>query len=115
MLTLIQLYWRFVPAERRRVCLFKESCSNHIFRVTSDYGLKAGLIALIERFKNCRGGYVIISSAFGESLDMRLANGTIIPQAKISPIILAPYVDILHLEEMKYNQIPDSSKTGEIT
>lgn len=39
--------------------MFKESCSNYVYRVTSEEGLKKGLIALKYRYRNCRPNYYL--------------------------------------------------------
>lgn len=55
----IRLYWIF-PYKPRRCCIFKETCSAHVYRITKDYGVKKGLNALYRRFKQCRGGYSFV-------------------------------------------------------
>ncbi|MCT8340604.1 membrane protein insertion efficiency factor YidD [Flavobacteriaceae bacterium TK19130] len=55
----IQIYWKLIPASRRKHCLFKESCSNAVFRVTLNKGLKKGLRMFRYRYENCRPGYTI--------------------------------------------------------
>jgi len=50
----IRAYRRWVPVERRRPCLFPESCSEHVLRVTTEAGLMAGLRALLIRVRQCR-------------------------------------------------------------
>lgn len=61
LLVVIQLYWRIIPAKDRRICLFKESCSVHVYRITISNGLIAGIKALLVRHKQCRPQYVHIS------------------------------------------------------
>ncbi len=56
----IKIYQRFYPVKLRGVCLFKESCSNHVLKVTNDNGLLKGIKSLIYRYKNCRPNYKII-------------------------------------------------------
>lgn len=59
-LTIIRLYQAFAPESIRSKCLYKESCSNYVFRITKDIGFKAGINAFIHRIKNCKPGYYII-------------------------------------------------------
>ena len=85
----IRLYWRVWPESRRRCCLFRESCSRHVFRVTAECGFCAGLRALLRRFRACRGGYSITTVVTG--MQIHLADGTTITQEEASPTFLAPY------------------------
>jgi hypothetical protein len=59
MLFIIKLYWKLFPKEKRRVCLFKESCSNYVFRKTEEEGYLSGLRACLFRFKNCNNTYKV--------------------------------------------------------
>ena len=56
----IKIYWFAIPKKLRRSCLFSESCSNHVFRITKDQGFSKGIKALKERYQNCRQGYQYI-------------------------------------------------------
>lgn len=59
---MIKLYWIAVPEQNRRNCLFRESCSKHVYRTTQKEGLTKGLKSLKFRYKNCRSGYTLIST-----------------------------------------------------
>ncbi len=85
----IRFYWHAWPHARRRCCVFRESCSRYVHRVTTERGLWAGLQALLQRFRGCRGGYTITATAVG--LGLRLADGTTITHEEASPTVLAPY------------------------
>lgn len=56
LLLLIRLYW-LTPKAWRRHCIFKCSCSQHIFQVTKQVGFVAGIKAFQTRLKQCRPGY----------------------------------------------------------
>lgn len=60
LLMLIKIYWVIIPKSSRRRCLFQESCSNHIYRITKNEGFISGLKALKFRIKNCNSNYNII-------------------------------------------------------
>lgn len=60
LLLIIRLYQTFIPKIFRGKCLFKESCSNYVYRITKEEGLKRGLKALKYRFLNCRPNYYLI-------------------------------------------------------
>lgn len=55
----IRLYWKLWPERFRRSCLFRESCSKYVYRVTAHTGASAGFAALLERARRCRGGYSV--------------------------------------------------------
>jgi putative component of membrane protein insertase Oxa1/YidC/SpoIIIJ protein YidD len=100
----IHLYWSIRPEHRRRCCLFSESCSRHVFNVTTHSGLLAGLKALAWRFRVCRAGYRVVSSETGMSVI--LIDGTILSKDEISSSTLAPFLhEAHHIEErlMSYN------------
>lgn len=54
---LIRLYWFAIPPHSRRNCLFRESCSRHVYRILAEKGFKAGVSALYTRYRKCRPGY----------------------------------------------------------
>lgn len=58
LLFLIRCYW-LIPARCRRKCIFKESCSHFIYNTAQKQGLRKGLLALQQRFRQCRQGYAI--------------------------------------------------------
>ena len=55
----IKFYQTFIPKKFRGECLFKESCSNFVYRVTKEEGLKCGINAFMYRYRNCRPDYHI--------------------------------------------------------
>jgi len=88
----IYVYWHaWPPFLKKRSCLFKESCSHFVFRVTADNGFVAGFKALMWRYRNCRPGYRIVSNAEGK-FGMRLATGNMVPESEIADAILKPYL-----------------------
>ena len=60
LLTIIKVYWKLIPAKKRRRCLFSESCSNYVYRKTTEKGFSQGFKALKLRFHDCRSGYQYI-------------------------------------------------------
>ena len=82
------MYWKFIPESKRRTCLFKESCSNYVYRHTNEHGLLKGIFAFRNRVKKCRGGYEIYTGQNG--FEMRLADGSVILEEEISYNIMAP-------------------------
>jgi uncharacterized protein len=83
---MIRLYWKLIPEDRRGHCLFCETCSRHVYRITSEKGLIAGIKAFILRFKQCRPGYMLF---FKDCMfELHVKNGDIIEENKISKNLL---------------------------
>lgn len=62
-----------MPKKNRRVCIFKESCSKYVFRITNRWGFKKGILALKKRRRICRNGYYFINDQ-----KVRLIDNTIV-------------------------------------
>jgi uncharacterized protein len=60
LLWLIRLYWKRPNHLKKGKCHFKESCSHYVYRTTQEQGFKAGVIALKERYHQCRPFVAII-------------------------------------------------------
>jgi putative component of membrane protein insertase Oxa1/YidC/SpoIIIJ protein YidD len=58
----IEFYWKLIPDHKRKKCIFKETCSHHVYRICKEHGFKKGIKALKERYKQCRPEYVIYKS-----------------------------------------------------
>ncbi len=89
----VSFYRRFVPEHLRRPCLFKETCSQHVLRVTREKGSGAGLKVLWLRFRRCRSGYHIGVAKDGAGLEVHLADGSTIPESEASPILISPHYE----------------------
>ena len=68
LLNIIEAYWFLIPPGKRRKCLFKKRCSQHVFDVTKKEGLLKGIRSLNYRLKHCRPGYYIINGKNGKLL-----------------------------------------------
>ena len=91
LLLLIQLYWRLCPAARRRHCLFRLSCSRHVYQATRRRGLRAGLVALHLRVRQCRpGAYSFRHPVTGVWL-LQLPDGTQASTSEAALSLRAPH------------------------
>ena len=61
LITIITLYWKFVPESRRRKCLFKRSCSKYVYDILKKEGFSQGIRALLFRIRNCNPKYFILT------------------------------------------------------
>ncbi len=78
----IKCYWLLVPKVKRKHCLFSESCSNYVYRITHTHGIILGLKALKDRFFSCRTGYSLIE--IKEELHLITANKKVFKQEEIA-------------------------------
>lgn len=85
-LLLIKAYWNFLPENKRRVCLYKESCSKFVYRVTEQQGLIKGLLSFRDRMKNCDQKYQIIKRE--NTIQVLTVKGVIIEEKDINPFII---------------------------
>lgn len=65
LLLAIRIYW-LMPGRFRRTCLFKETCSHHVFRITKEQGFHNGIQALRKRYTQCCPTYSILRIEGGE-------------------------------------------------
>ncbi len=86
LLFLIKLYQEFYPKKYRGKCLYKESCSNFVYRITNDKGLFAGIKALHFRFKNCKPNYFI--TTIDNKKVIITANNNVINHINCNPKII---------------------------
>ena len=85
LLLLIRLYWWLWPAARRRHCLFRLSCSRHVYQATRRHGLRAGLVALRLRFRQCRPGAYSFRHPITGAWLLQLPDGTQACAAEAAP------------------------------
>jgi len=53
----IKHYWNSTPEKDRKVCLFKTSCSNHVYQNFDKKGFFSGIISYKNRLKSCNKDY----------------------------------------------------------
>ncbi|HQX02516.1 MAG TPA: membrane protein insertion efficiency factor YidD [Flavobacterium sp.] len=88
-LVFIQLYWKIMPESKRNVCLFSESCSNHIYRITNENGFVKGITALRKRIIKCRPKYELYK--VDDTFILKLQDGSVINENEISQFLLPPH------------------------
>lgn len=84
---LIECYWRLVPAETRRSCIFGETCSRYVYRQASERGLAVAIRALLRRLRTCRPGYEIVEVE--DAVRVRAADGTVLTPEALNPMLKA--------------------------
>lgn len=87
----IQYYRRVIPPERRRRCLFRESCSQHVERIAREQGGLAALKAFLARARRCRPGYGFEWEAHTGTWFLVCADGSKIPPAHAATHLAAEY------------------------
>ncbi len=84
LLFFIRLYWKLIPESKRRKCIFRQTCSNYVYKETKNRGLIRGIKALAFRYNNCRPEFdVFIDHKTGRKL-MRLKTGIILEESQIA-------------------------------
>lgn len=83
----IKIYWKAIPPNRRRDCIFHQSCSRHVYAILKQKGAYAGLKAFKLRFRQCRPGYHILLLP-DQNYIMITADGSNISQEQICPRLL---------------------------
>lgn len=89
LLALVRIYWSLWPNRWKRQCLFRESCSRAVYRVTSTKGFRAGMSMLVRRIETCRSNFEV--RAIDGTLRVCLCTGEIVPESEVNPAILQPY------------------------
>jgi uncharacterized protein len=81
-LLIIRLYW-LIPKKKRKHCIFKETCSQYIYRITKHYGLQKSILAYKKRKLQCKAGYYYLTNS-----TIRLADGCIVSSSILREDIL---------------------------
>lgn len=81
----IRLYWRLWPARWARRCIFRESCSRHVYRIAQQEGGRAAFAALLRRHRQCRPGYGRLQ--VGKDRILRLADGSCVGEQDIAETV----------------------------
>lgn len=82
------MYWNCITPSKRKKCIFKKSCSNHVFEVTQKEGFVNGLKAFRFRYKNCRGNFQIFKNPINDRIQMILPSQIIIEREEIAERLL---------------------------
>jgi uncharacterized protein len=75
LLLAIRFYW-LIPSKYRKRCVFKVSCSCHVYDTCKADGFRKALTELRYRIKTCRPGYILYD--FEERQWVILQNGDVI-------------------------------------
>ncbi|WP_338793703.1 membrane protein insertion efficiency factor YidD [Bernardetia sp. MNP-M8] len=86
----IKFYQKHFSKKLARNCLFKESCSNYVYRKLEEEGTKKGLKAFYYRFQTCRVGYTFSFNTANNNFDIILENGDVLLNSEISESIELP-------------------------
>ena len=78
------MYWKIIPASKRKKCIFKKSCSKYVFEITQKEGFINGLKAFQFRYKNCRGNFAIFKNPVTNKIQMILPSQIIIDKEEIA-------------------------------
>jgi len=85
----INIYWLCWPTNWRRTCLYRESCSRHVYRITNNKGFIAGLTAFMKRYRKCRADYSVIIR--DDHFQLRLSDDSVLNEGDISKELLTAF------------------------
>jgi len=88
LLAVVRVYWAVWPRHLNRGCLYRETCSHYIYRVSREAGVLAGCRALLQRYQTCRAGYAVTTKD-GE-LGLMLRDGSFVPERFVAEDTFAP-------------------------
>ena len=91
----VESYWRLTNPARRRPCLFRETCSRHVYRITRDCGVRKGMMAFLQRLRQCRVGYAVEFDGQSEPF-LRLADRSVVQSPELSES-MAAFVELSRL------------------
>jgi uncharacterized protein len=91
MLILFICFYRLLPTSIKRDCLFRETCSLFVLRVTREGGFFAGCLAAKSRLTKCRPGYSVRFNYALKDWEIELANGALAGSSEIADFVLEPY------------------------
>jgi putative component of membrane protein insertase Oxa1/YidC/SpoIIIJ protein YidD len=83
-LFVIQIYWKVIPASKRKKCIFKKSCSNYVFETTQKEGFIRGLKAFQFRFQNCRAGFQVFKNPINDRIQIILPSQIIVESEEMA-------------------------------
>jgi hypothetical protein len=96
----IRFYWILIPKDKRKNCIFKESCSHYVYNITKKHGFLKGVKSFLLRKKQCRKGYIFILDENGNVI-IQLADGSKINEEYVSKTLM----DEISILKMHLNNI----------
>lgn len=84
LILLIKAYWIVVPVQKRRKCIFRQSCSKYVYEKAMNDGFISGLQAFRYRYHNCRSEAHLIENPITGKRQIILPNHQILDENEIS-------------------------------
>lgn len=78
-------FYQKLPDRHKRRCIFRDTCSRHVQRVTETHGVAAGLRAYQARMRVCRPVASLELDEEGTPSVALLADGSLVPVAELVP------------------------------
>jgi putative component of membrane protein insertase Oxa1/YidC/SpoIIIJ protein YidD len=82
----IEYYWNTVPEKKRKICIYRITCSRFVYNEFHNNGFIPGLLAYFYRMKSCNHGYTI--SLKKNMVIIKDSQGHIIEENEINPLIV---------------------------
>ncbi len=84
----VRAYWFIWPRHLNRGCIYRETCSHHVYKSAKESGVFAGLRALRHRILTCRPGYSVSTDESGLGLTLR--DGSFLPSHLVAEDLITP-------------------------
>ena len=85
----IEYYWNTRPENQRKVCIYRITCSRHVYNEFENNGCIAGIRAYFYRMKSCNHGYEL--SLKKDMVVIKDCNGNLILENDINPLIVKEF------------------------
>ena len=108
LLAAVRAYWAIWPRHLNRGCLYRETCSQHVYRLALECGVAAGLLAFLSRIRTCRPGYTV--STVENALGLILCDGSFLPDHLVAEDVLTPIR--LTINKLEQRLLEDQSYRG---
>ena len=85
----IEYYWNTRPENQRKICIYRITCSRHVYNEFGNNGCIAGIRAYFYRMKSCNHKYII--SHKNNMVIIKDSQGNIIEENEINPLIVKEF------------------------
>jgi uncharacterized protein len=85
----IEHYWNTVPEDKRKICIYRITCSKFVYNKFNNNGFVSGILAYFYRMKSCNHKYII--SHKNNMVIIKDSQGNIIEENEINPLIVKEF------------------------
>lgn len=86
---IIEAYWEYVPESKRRICIYKTTCSRAVYHKIIDEGFYAGIKLFFYRKSNCKEGFSFFLDE--DEICIKTRKGEVVNEMDINTLLLREY------------------------